>query len=194
MRKVLEHRGHKVIASDLNGAIRGQAYFGKVPIIEGRFEAKSFDEIFAQAKSWIDARLAKFSAAQRSPNIALPKRYQDFLMGVGLQSHEKSMLVEHAKRRVITATQLAAAAGWGSYSPANIHYGYLGQQVCKNLDLTVPKRDDGTSIWKMALAEPTEDKLPDDGEHFQWAIHPELVQGMLLSGILDEEPSWLLKV
>jgi hypothetical protein len=44
----------------------------------------------------------------------------------------------------------------------------------------------------MALAEGRGEESESESGHFQWSIHPELVKGLVISGVLDAEPEWLM--
>ena len=101
-------------------------------------------------------------------------------------------LQAHAERRIMTATALAQAASWPNYNSANLIYGSLGRDVGDALNLDLPERE-GTRdrIGTYALADDAgRGGDPESGE-FEWAIRPEVVEGMLLAGLLKTRPAWL---
>lgn len=192
MRKVMEYRGYKIIASDLNGRPQAQIYRNKQIVTQERFEAETFDPVIQKAKSWIDQNVQKDAQNRRAPHIATANKYAEYLRAGSLRDHERAMLLAHSKAQVLTATELAAAAGWDTYSSANYHYGTLGKSMNRALGLGTPVSDDGFEIWTMTLAGAADDDQTDpDVGHFRWMIHPELVEGMLLAGVIEQEPEWL---
>ncbi|WP_417477900.1 hypothetical protein [Maricaulis sp.] len=179
------YRGYRIIAALVSGEPKGQVYAGKDRVGGIRFEAESIDEVVAQAKSWIDARLGAARQAQRAPNIATAERYAEFLTSEKLGDHERAMLIAHANAEVLTATELSKAAGWDSGSgAANIHYGYLGRRVATLLGLELAVRADGSPIFTTALAAGAKQNADSDDNNFRWAIHPELVAGMKIAGLI----------
>jgi hypothetical protein len=179
------HCGYHIIAAKVGGAPKGQVYTGKDRVGGIRFEAETLDEVVSQAKQWIDARLESDRSQQRAPHVATPTRYAEFLRAEKLGDHERAMLIAHARASVLTATQLSEAAGWDSGAgPANIHYGALGRRAATLLGLELEQNGDGSPVYTTALASGAGDQADPDNPHYQWVIHPELVEGMKLAGII----------
>jgi len=110
---------------------------------------------------------------------ALPCSILENRMGVGSKE-------EGVSSELSWQGQLATAACWDSYSAANLHYGWLGGEVAKALGLVLPVSDStGKPGLTYALAD---DAGPAEGGEFQWRIHPELVEGLVLSGALRRAP------
>lgn len=78
------------------------------------------------------------------------------------------MLLAHyaAPGRLMSATELARAAGYNVFGGANIHYGILGRRVGECLGLMKPPN------WTQVLAEGRGED-PASG-HFQWEMRPAL--------------------
>lgn len=192
MRNVVEYRSYKIIASDLNGQPQALIYQNKQIVTQERLEAKTLDLVIQKAKSWVDQKVRKDAQNQRAPHIAAADKYAEYLRARNLKKHERAMLLAHAKAQVLTATELASAASWDRYSSANAHYGLLGKKMSRALGLDSPTRDDGTEIWTMALAGAADDDYDgQEADNFRWIIHPELVEGMLLAGVIEQEPEWM---
>jgi hypothetical protein len=186
-----EYRGYRVIAAPLKGKPCAQIYAGKSRIGGIRFEGETLDEVYADACIWIDGRLGAQISQQRAPHIATSEQYLDFLNAEKLGDHERSMLTAHATARVLTAGQLAEAAGWPNYSSANVHYGFLGRKAAARLGLELPLKKDGTPVFTYALADSASEGGDPETGHFQWAIHPELATALVMAGLLNEPPGWL---
>lgn len=84
-----------------------------------------------------------------------------------LSAGQKAMLLAHHKAPAqrLTATQLAEAAGYASYSAANLQYGLLGAMVFAEMPEELPSRADGTPIMTCAIAA---GDASDDGAEDQW--------------------------
>lgn len=108
-----------------------------------------------------------------------------------------AMLRAHlaAPDHLISATKLAAAAGYSGYEGANLHYGKLGQRVAEEIGFVPPHREDGTEIWTCAIArDPSVDiDYPDTSMlealsrnigtlHFEWQMRPQVVQALKALG------------
>ena len=184
------YRGYSIIAAEVKGTPSAQIFSGKRPIGK-RFEGDNVEQVLAKAKGWIDDKMIADNSKQRAPHIATVERYLEFLNVENLGDHEIAMLKAHTAARVLTATELANAAGWDSFSSANAHYGFLGRKAASFLGLELPKHSDGSPAFTFALAESAgEGGLPETG-NFQWAIHPELAKAVVSAGILNSEPAWL---
>jgi hypothetical protein len=78
----------------------------------------------------------------------------------------------HAPNQTITATELAAAAGYKSYSAANLQYGNVGKALYEELPVDIPRRDDGSLIYTSAIA--TADEKTENEVHWTWKMRPEV--------------------
>ena len=105
----------------------------------------------------------------------------------GFRDYQKSMLDAHlaAPDNILTATELANAAGYDAYASANYLYGTLGKRIAEILGWSPPKRSDGTPIWTYALAFDADEEAkgpwetrPKDGSHFRWQLRPEVIEAL----------------
>jgi hypothetical protein len=87
-----------------------------------------------------------------------------------LSDAHKAMLKAHvnAPRRTLTATDLAAAAGYGSYSAANLQYGFVGKWLHEEILCPLPQRADGSKVYTCALAVGDGNDQPE--EHWRWVL------------------------
>jgi hypothetical protein len=74
--------------------------------------------------------------------------------------------------RTATATELARAAGYPTYHPANRQYGELGKLVADELNFAPPRRADGTHRYWSTLS--TGDPELEGDEHWRFVMRPEL--------------------
>lgn len=81
----------------------------------------------------------------------------------------------------ITATLLADAAGYASYSPANLHYGTIGRLLYEELPMELPVRKDGSLIYTYMLAVAGDKSGPE--EHWVWQMRPEVAAAVEVLGL-----------
>ena len=86
-----------------------------------------------------------------------------------------------APNHTVTASELANAVGYKSFSPANLHYGRLGCLIGEAANFSPPPRDNSTIRWWPILSAGIR-RTPTRG--FQWVMHPQLVQAL-------EELGWV---
>jgi hypothetical protein len=83
-------------------------------------------------------------------------------------------------RHTATATELAAAAGYDNFRPANRQYGGLGRLVAEALGFDPPKRRDGTPMYWSALS--NGDPHRPIGADWRFVMRPELAQALFELG------------
>lgn len=94
---------------------------------------------------------------------------------------QDAMFTAHlnAPNHILTATQLAQAAGYDDYGVANSQYGLLGRALAEELDWEPQKRKDGNPIWTLTLATDADGEAREEGEeitgHWRWRLRPEIV-------------------
>lgn len=74
----------------------------------------------------------------------------------------------------ITATQLAAACDYVSYSGANLQYGILASKVASAIGFQPATRKDGTPMWWSTLSYSDHAVSGDGSGDFQFIMRPEL--------------------
>ena len=87
----------------------------------------------------------------------------------------------HAENQAITAGELAAAAGYASYHPANLHYGNIGKSLYELAPIDLPKYKDGTPIYTFYLATALTDA--EDEQYWNWKLRPELSNAIEALGL-----------
>jgi hypothetical protein len=94
-----------------------------------------------------------------------------------------AMLMAHlrAPNHIMTATELADAAGYDSYTAVNIQYGTLGKNLADELDWK-PQIEKGNQepTWTFALAVGAdEDGSAKPDAHWRWELRREVVEALL---------------
>src|SRR5690606_9646566 len=104
-----------------------------------------------EALATVKAELDQLDAVQLSecddegaPSAKVYERAFAALLPAMPESYH-AMLRAHlrAPDHLISATQLAEAAGYENHNAANLHYGTLGQRVGVEIDFDPPKRSNG---------------------------------------------------
>lgn len=178
----LLYRGHKLIAASFRGEPTTAVYLGQTIATPERFKARTIEEAVSLAKRWVDKKYDASASARSEHNIATVQEYVDALTARPPKENELAMLRAHVKANILTATQLADAAGYQSYSSANVHYGTFGREISEILHLIPKTRVDGSTIWTSVLAH----GIDADGElspEYRWQIHPQLVEALKRLGM-----------
>jgi len=114
-RIIENYRGHLIVANHTGANI----FLNKVKIhfVKGNSKEKSF----AIATAFIDSKCGLRESERRAAHIGTVDDYYEALSVVPPADHEYAMLSAHRKApdRKMTATELAASAGWKSLSSAN---------------------------------------------------------------------------
>ncbi|WP_426265918.1 hypothetical protein [Sphingomonas sp. LHG3443-2] len=156
--------------------------------------ADDADDALAAMKAKLDARDATITEGRGKDGCPSALEYAEAFARVKMSPGHEAMLKAHldAPDHCLTATELAAAAGYANWSAANLQYGLLGQAVAVDLSFNPRTRDDGTTIWTTALAD-SAGRLNDDvdsaslhrsmerreeDQHFEWTLRPQVVEAL----------------
>lgn len=186
----IKHRGRYTIrAMRIANAVDAQIFEGR-KLIGPRHTGSDKVSAIAAAEEWLDIRDAAERAERKKTGVPSVQAYAEAFAAVGLNRGEHAMVHAHlaAPWHKLTANELAKAAGWPSWSAANLHYGGLGRKIAEFLDWPPPTRNDGTPIWTMAIAVPAAvDDVPveeaidflmsgfETGGEFEWTLRPQVV-------------------
>lgn len=190
----VQHGRYIVRVGPLAGAWAAQAYQG-AKSVGGRHQGANRDDALEKARHMLDAREAEIAANRNQDGAPTAREYVEAFECLGrLADGWEAMLAAHlsSQDRLITATQLAQAAGYTNWSAANLQYGKLGRRLAEELNYNPPNRKNGTTIWTYSLA-----TSPDDGDleeeqlysllerglenpHFEWLLRPQVAEALRL--------------
>lgn len=97
-----------------------------------------------------------------------------------------AMLRAHYKApgKALTATQLATAAKYKSYSAVNLHYGRVGWMMFGELPRVLPiDPDSNRPIYTFAIADGPSEPRPR-GEEWVWTMRPEVARALELAALV----------
>lgn len=99
-----------------------------------------------------------------------------------LQAHYR------APNRVMSASELAKAAGYTNFSAANLQYGNVGKALHAQHPVAVPQRRDGTLVYTCALADGLDEdiSLMDGSSHWRWRMLPSLAFALRAVGLVSD--------
>lgn len=190
---------YDIKSGPLKGAWAANAFRGKT--LAAQASGSSRDEAVTNVKAELDSLDAVELSERDQEGAPSAKVYEKAFLAIGeLNAGYRAMLAAHlhAPDHLISATKLAAAAGYTNWSAANLHYGLLGAKVAEEIAFEPPSRPDGSRIWTCAIArDPNLDlEFPDtslqdtlerwiDDEsfrHFEWQMRPQVVQALRALG------------
>ena len=192
-----KYRQYNLLAALHDGKYKGRAWKDKQLVIE--LESDSVESALNSLKNQIDKT---YSAKIKARGRATPKvkEYIKALQAIlpSLNDNQLAMLKAHYKapKRTITATQLAQAVNYKTYSAANLHYGKIGFLLNEILCMDLPKYEDGTPIATYAIASgiPSTSDMDEDDfneilelinevEEWHWVMRPELAEAIEYLGL-----------
>ena len=180
--RILEdYRGCKLVVRKVAASFEGKAWRDDSECAAAR--GRTAEDVLHDLRAGIDNR---FVVEVEEGTVEYPpaERYVSALSAIvgGLPDSYLKMLRAHynAPARTITATGLAAAAGYKTWSPANLHYGTLGRMLGERL-LFQPWSATSGPVWTMIIASPADRTLAED--HWQWRMRPQVVRAIESLGI-----------
>jgi len=175
------YRRHTVLAARHEGQLKGRVFKDRQVVHE--CEGTSIDEILVMLKEFIDVSLYEAAENRQSPPdgeeyVRAFKKIQ-----TGLTNAQCAMLKAHyrADGQTLTATELAKAAGYATYSAANLQYGMVGYNLNEELPIKLETRANGTPIATFALATAGEQKGSE--LHWSWKLRPEVAYAIEKLGL-----------
>lgn len=182
--KSVEAGEYTLVARLIKGEYKGALWTGGK--IVRQVKGESIDEVWKKLSDELtecqEARVRARAGAQPSAKEAeLAFRRIEQRLSVG----HKAMLKAHlrAPGNKITATELAAAAGYGGYSAANLQYGLLGAMLFAEMPEELPRRADGSRIMTCVIAS-QDDQRETPEEQWIWRMRQHIVDGLEAARIL----------
>lgn len=150
-------------------------------------------------KSWIDLNggyltkpgMENHSGSHRDrypglPQLPVPLTVDDYCRALAalapsLTEGQRAMLMAHyhAPHRTITATQLAAAAGYEGYQGANLQYANVAKAIADFAHFAPPKRESNDlPFWTFTLADGYWQKSKQGDSTWHWVLRPQVVAAL----------------
>ena len=182
MERVREvYRRHSLVVGETESGWLGVIWKDRTKIYT--YEGSSKDEILEHLRNYIDESFMTIARERSAPPSG--DEYVRAFQGIldDLPPSYCAMLKAHyhAPDQTISATELADAAGYSSYSPANLHYGTLGKMLYEVLPVEVHKGTDGKPVYTYALATDADRGGPE--EYWKWKLRPEVAYAIERLGL-----------
>jgi hypothetical protein len=176
--KTIEAGPYTLVARLHKGAYRGALWCGGKMAQE--VQGTSIDDVWRRLTDALYERQVSVALTRNGAEPSAEEAIMAFRrIEPRLSPGHRAMLRAHlrANGQNITATQLAEAAGYASYSAANLQYGLLGAMLFAEMPERLPQRADGTPIMTCAIAL-GEDQRSASEEQWIWKMRPHIVAGL----------------
>ncbi len=188
VRKSEQMGNYDLVSAKVNGRYIGVVWLlgedGKRTRIE-EIEGEGIDAVLDALRAIVYAQLQVRAAAAEGaePDVAaLAASFRR--MAPRLSEGQLKMLSAHyhATDRCCTATKLANAAGWKTFTSANLHYGNIGWWLYCEHPRTLPMDEKtGKPISTFMLA----DGVRQGKDEWLWTMRPYIAEALETSGLLQ---------
>ena len=159
-------------------AFRGSNVVGQIQ------SGDTFDVAVMNVKRHLDDQAAKFHSQRGFQGFPCAEEVRIALAQISMNKAQEMMLAAHlaAPSQILTASQLAAAAGYDDYAVANRLYGQLGYALAEELEWTPKETRNGVPVWTFTLAFDADEQSRAGGlevkGHWRWRLRPEVVEAL----------------
>lgn len=178
----IEHRHHAIKTMRNANGYRAQAFRAGKPV--GDVETGETEEAAVLAiKAFLDQRAADLRSRRRN-GFPCADEIRAALPSVAINKAQEAMLLAHfnASDHILTATELAQAAGYEDYNVANRQYGQLAHDLAQELDWTPEEKTNGVTTWTFMLADDADKSARAESgvvpKQWRWQLRPEVVEAL----------------
>lgn len=176
-----EYRRHTLLSAFHSGTYKGRVWKDKKLI--NQIEGAGLDDVLNKLRAFVDSQFVTLAFGRQHP--ANTDEYVSAFRNILKDLSDGQLAMLRANYRApnyrITATKLAEAAGYTSYSAANLQYGNAGKALYEKYPLDIPRRADGSLIYTFMFAT-AGDKEADEKE-WVWEMRPEVVSAVEALGL-----------
>lgn len=176
-----DYRQHTILSAKHKGKFRGRFWKEKTLLYET--EGASVENTLGELKKFVDEKLegAALAAGSTPDETRVIAGLKEIC--TQLSDGQLAMLKAHyhAENQAITASELAAAAGYASYHPTNLHYGNIGKLLYELAPIKLNTYKDSTPIYTFYLA--TELTKTEDEQYWQWKLRPQVSNAIKALGL-----------
>lgn len=176
-----EYRRHKLLSAFHAGQYKGRVWKDGEMLME--ITGESVQDVLSKLREFVDGRFLSIASSRTQPTDSAEyvRAFRNTLSG--LSDGQLAMLRAHyrAPNFRITATELANAAGYSTYSAANLQYGNVGKALFEEYPLNIEKYKDGSPIYTFMLA--TAGNRDVDEKEWVWELRPEVVSAIEWLGL-----------
>lgn len=181
----IAYRRKTIIARKTDEGWEARAFDNKAPASQTHVRPTSDDAILA-VKADLDAEAVEERSRRGEDGFPTPDLVKKAFVRIRPSDGQLAMLMAHltAPDHILTATELAAAAGKDSYEYANSQYGRLARDLAEEMEFTPSQTysKTGHPIWTYTLATGVSDGTPvepsDEYVEWRWKLRPQLVEAL----------------
>ena len=179
-----------IIARKTDEGWEARAFDNKTAASQIHVRVTSDDAVLA-VKADLDREAAEERSRRGEDGFPTVNLVKQAFMRIHPSDGQLAMLVAHlnAPDHIMTATELAAAAGKESYEYANSQYGRLARDLAEEMEFTPSETyaANGQPIWTFTLATGVSDFVrvdpSDEYVEWRWRLRPQLVEALTDLGI-----------
>jgi hypothetical protein len=173
-----DYRRHTIKSMKVGGEWNARAFRRKTAAGDIQIGSTEQEAILA-VKASLDAARLEQRASRGPGGIPTAAEYRTAMAAVSMTDEMRAMLNAHlwASDHILTATELAHAGGYDSYTSANSQYGTLARRIAEELEWEPPIVD-GTQTWTLALATGADEGEPTERAEWRWKLRPEVVEAL----------------
>lgn len=179
----IEHGRYVIKTFASKGGWVARAYRGTSPVGD-RLAGDSETAAIEAVREVLDQLQAARVAERAADNYPTATEVREALGAMKLNITQELMLRAHMKAagHVLSASELAKAAGHAHYVTANGQYGRLGKKLAEALEWQPAPGPKGVPCWTLTLATGDEGQEgePSDkpDQHWRWRLRPQLVEAL----------------
>ena len=177
------HRRHSIKTLRNASGYQARAFRGMKSVGEVSSGATQDAAVLA-VKDFLDERAAALRAKRGPSGFPCADEIRAALPHVPMNKAREAMLMAHlnAPDHILTATELAQAAGYDDYGIANLQYGLLAYDLAQELEWTPGQKTNGVTTWTFTLADDADKRERKSGGdvagHWRWKLRREVVEAL----------------
>lgn len=164
----------------VGGEVRARAFLGRKAVADAG--GTCLDDALRAMRAALDERDIRRRAARRD-GLPTSQEFADAFARLEpeIGEHHRLMLeaLLVAPGRTLSATEIAAAAGYSDFKAANAHFGRLAHMIADDLGYEPDRRADGSPIWTMTLATGADPDGREDDGRWRWTMRPQVAACLL---------------
>lgn len=177
---------YDLVIRDRDGKHRGVLWRGGEQLVAVTAESN------AAAKAMLESRYYEMRYEQVAARGALDHDDQTIASALAyvwphLNEGQKTMLLTQyrAPQHRMTATELATAAGYKTYSAVNLWYGKAGFMFFHEAPRLLPTGRDGRPVFSFTLSIEGEKPEDCDKKDWIWEMRPEVARGLEIADVVS---------
>lgn len=179
----IPHRRHSIKTMRAGSGYQARAFRGPKAVGD-TFTGATLDCAVLAVKGFLDQQAAQLRAKRGPSGFPCADEIRAALPQVPMNKAQEAMLLAHlnAPDHILTATELAQAAGYDDYAVANRQYGQLAHDLAQELDWTPEETTNGITTWTFTLADDADKQARTDGievlGQWRWQLRPEVAEAL----------------